>query len=101
MSLDPIRESVQPGGYVKGVRRSYVEVQYPALVRSNRLGATCLLRLRDEASNFGYAPLVSILLPVPGPQRGWLKQTLDSLLGQVYPSWEVRVCGDGLTRERE
>jgi GT2 family glycosyltransferase len=98
--IEPVEEPTQPGGYVKGVRRSYVKEQYPALVRNNRLGATGLAHLRDEASNFGFRPLVSIILPVSGPERRWLERTLDSLMGQVYPSWELRVCGDGSTPER-
>ncbi len=75
---------------------------YPALVRNNRLRAGDLVRLRDEASNFGYTPLVSVLLPVSGVQREWLERGLDSVLSQVYPHWELCICGDpteGRTRE--
>jgi GT2 family glycosyltransferase len=62
------------------------------LVQNNRLRASDLVRLRDEASNFGYRPLVSILLPVSNAARGWLERGLDSMLSQIYPHWEMCVC---------
>jgi GT2 family glycosyltransferase len=56
--------------------------------------------LRDEASNFGYRPLVSLLLPVSSLEREWLEGGLYSVLSQVYPWWELRICGIGSTEER-
>ena len=67
------------------VHRSYVKDQYPTLVQNNRLRASDLVYLRDEASRFGYKPLISILLPFYEPKRGWLEWTLDSMLSQVSP----------------
>jgi O-antigen biosynthesis protein len=52
------------------------------------------VRLRDEASNLGYAPLVSVLLPVLNPEREWLERGLDCVVSQVYPHWELCVCSD-------
>jgi GT2 family glycosyltransferase len=58
------------------------------------------VRLRDKASNFGHRPLVSVLLPVFNPERERLKCGLDSLMGQVYPEWELCVCSGGSIKER-
>ncbi len=58
------------------------------------------MRLRDEVSSFGYRPLVSILLPVFDSEREWLERGLDSVISQVYPGWELCICGDGSTGER-
>jgi GT2 family glycosyltransferase len=69
------------------------------MVRNNRLRASDLLRLRDEASNFGYRPLVSIVLPVFDPEREWLERGLDSVVSQVYPAWELCICGESSTEE--
>jgi GT2 family glycosyltransferase len=55
--------------------------------------------LREEASNFRYEPLISILLPVLGAERGWLERGLDSALSQVYSRWEMCVCSDSSARE--
>lgn len=77
------------GPYVRDVRRSYVREQYPAWLRNNRPNASDLRRMREEASNFGYKPLISILLPIRDARQTWLKWTLDSMLGQAYPHWEL------------
>jgi glycosyltransferase involved in cell wall biosynthesis len=69
------------------------------LVQNNRLRASDLRRLRDETSNFGHRPRVSILLPVFDPEREWLEWGLDSVLSQVYSTWELCICGDGSTEE--
>ena len=66
------------------------------MVRNNRLKASDLVRLRDEASDFEYRPLISILLPLFDPAE-CLKGGLDSLLSQVYPAWELCVCADRST----
>jgi GT2 family glycosyltransferase len=88
---DPSQLSGPP---VRETRRSYVEDQYPTLVRNNRLRASDLRRVRHEAANLGYRPLVSIVMPVLDRSGGLLERTLDSVLGQVYAHWELRVCGD-------
>jgi GT2 family glycosyltransferase len=87
------------GPPLSDVRRSYIEEQYPAMVRNNRLRASDLTRLRDEVTSFDYKPLISILLPVFRPEREWLERTLDSAVSQVYPGWELCVCSDGSTQE--
>ena len=96
---DPARLS---GPSVREPRRSYVEDQYPTLVRNNRLGAGDLTRLRHEASGFGYRPQVSVVMPVLDGGAELLERALDSVLGQVYANWELCICDDasagGLTR---
>jgi O-antigen biosynthesis protein len=74
------------------VRRCYVKDQYPTLVQNNRLRASDLIRLRDEASSFGYRPSISILLPVFDPEWEWLERGLNSVVGQIYPEWELHIC---------
>src|SRR5215211_110200 len=78
------------GPAVRDTRRSNVEEQYPMLVRNNRLRASDLLRLREEASTFTYKPLVSIMMLL-NPKRERLERTLDSLIRQLYPNWELLV----------
>jgi GT2 family glycosyltransferase len=70
------------------------------VVRNNRLKASDLARLRDEASDFEHGSLVSILLPVFDPaEPECLKGGLDSVLSQVYPAWELCICADSSTGE--
>jgi GT2 family glycosyltransferase len=97
--INQIKGASRIGGpYVGDVRRSYVTDQYPVLVRNNRLRATDLARLRDEAWSFGSKPLISILLPAAS-EPGLLERTLDSVVSQVYPGWELCVAGEERVRE--
>lgn len=57
-----------------------------------------MVRLRDEASAFGYRPLISVVVPVYNPEQEWLERALDSVLGQVYPNWELCICDDKSTK---
>ena len=86
------------GPSVREARRSYVEDQYPTLVRNNRLRIGDLRSLRDETATFEYRPLVSLLMPVSNPE--WLERTLDCMVGQIYPNWELCVCCDASIKER-
>lgn len=40
------------------------------------------------------APLISILLPVYNTPEGALRRTIESVLAQLYPNWELCVVGD-------
>src|SRR5215212_6109142 len=89
------------GPSVRYVRSSYLDEQYPVLAEINRLRASHLERMREEAFAFRHKPLFSVFVPVLGPGREeWLGRTLDSVLGQAYPYWELRVCCGGSGRER-
>ncbi|MCA3748512.1 MAG: glycosyltransferase [Rubrobacter sp.] len=55
--------------------------------------------MREEAYRFGYAPLISVVVPVYDPEQRWLELALDSVLRQIYPRWELCVCNDGSTKE--
>ncbi len=100
--IEATETPARPGsGLPQGdVRRCYVEAQYPALVRNNRIRTSELARLRDEAASFKRTPLLSVLLPVFGSKSDRLERGLDSVVGQVYPRWELCICGDGSTGER-
>jgi GT2 family glycosyltransferase len=39
-------------------------------------------------------PLLSIVLPVCNPRRDWLEATVESVLRQTYPCWQLCVCDD-------
>lgn len=81
-----------------GFRRSFIEEQYPAWVRNNRLRPSGLRRLSHEAETFTYKPLVSVVVPTYNPGEGWLEAALDSVVGQAYPNWELCIHDDASTR---
>lgn len=80
--------------HTQNTRHSHIEPFYPAWVRNNRLRASDMRRLRDEAQRFEYRPLVSILLASGDPERLRLERAIDSVLAQTYPNWELCVCND-------
>lgn len=41
-----------------------------------------------------YQPLISILLPVYNVEAKWLRKAIDSVLGQIYPNWELCIADD-------
>jgi GT2 family glycosyltransferase len=92
------------GPSVRETRRSYVEEQYPTFVRNNHLRARDLRRLQEEARAFARKPLLSILIPVVGPADPARSErpewTLDSVLRQIYPNWELLVYCDGAAEGR-
>ncbi len=82
-------------------RCSYLEEQYPAWVRANRLRSSDIRRMREEAAGFGYEPVISLLLPVGDVEPSLLERTLDSMLAQVYGRWELRVLNASGERARD
>lgn len=98
VSADLTNKPKKPEGPTPRLARSsYLRVQYQTWVRNNRLRASDLARMRYEVSDFEVKPLISVLLPVCSPKQEWLERTMDSVMSQVYPCWELRVCDGGPT----
>ncbi len=88
-----LKKPERPGRpYVKDLRSLCLDEQYPTWVKNNRLRSADLTRLRHEAAGFDYNPLFSLLLMVQGSSQNLLRRTLDSVMSQVYPFWELCVC---------
>ncbi|MEM9022456.1 MAG: glycosyltransferase, partial [Bacteroidota bacterium] len=51
-------------------------------------------RFAKEQESFDYRPLISIVVPVFDPPPAYFRQTLESVLGQVYPNWELCLADD-------
>jgi GT2 family glycosyltransferase len=94
---EPTANDKRGVGELHEPRRSYMAELYPAWLAANRLRASDLRRLREEAEGFGYRPVISIVLPVFDPEKEWLEQAIDSVLAQVYPEWELCICDDAST----
>lgn len=56
--------------------------------------------LKAECAKLAYKPQFSILLPVYNVDERWLRSCLDSVLGQVYPNWELCIADDASTNDR-
>lgn len=81
-----------------------IDESFPEIIRNYKLSLFStrppgweLTRMRNEVPHLGYKPQISILMPVYNPEQPWLRRALDSVMGQVYPHWELCVCEDGST----
>lgn len=51
----------------------------------------------SHLSELSYQPLISILVPVYNVEEKWLRKSLDSVVSQLYPNWELCVADDAST----
>ena len=70
---------------------------YELWQRRHRLTARDRDRIRREIENLSYQPFISILVPVYNTDEVWLRRCLDSVLGQLYPHWELCIADDAST----
>lgn len=56
--------------------------------------------IRDRIGKMQQRPLVSILLPVFGTSAERLRETIDSVLAQLYPDWELCVVVAALSQDQ-
>ncbi len=50
--------------------------------------------LNQRISEFERTPLISIVMPVYDVDERWLRLAIDSVLRQVYPTWELCIADD-------
>jgi O-antigen biosynthesis protein len=68
---------------------------YPKWVQSFDLIDNALRsKLTTRLSSFVDTPRVSILMPTYNSNSAWLKQTIDSVIAQIYPNWELCIADD-------
>ncbi len=56
---------------------------------ANEPKPSALARQHKEWKNFSYQPLISIITPVYNPPPAALRDTIESVLAQTYPHWEL------------
>lgn len=54
---------------------------------------TTLAQARAEAMT-GDWPTISIIMPTFNPKASWIKEAVDSVIGQAYPHWELIIVND-------
>lgn len=53
---------------------------------------------RQRKKQFGYAPVISLIVPVYNPEPKFLKDMIKSVMAQTYSNWELCLA-DGSTEE--
>jgi GT2 family glycosyltransferase len=54
--------------------------------------------VRDAAAVLPHTPLISVVMPAYDTPERYLRAALDSVLGQLYPHWELCVADDASTQ---
>ncbi len=53
--------------------------------------------IRSHIGGFSYQPKISVLLTVFDPPLAWLRESIESVLGQLYGNWQLSVADDAST----
>ncbi|GAB6142404.1 hypothetical protein JCM14076_31330 [Methylosoma difficile] len=51
-------------------------------------------KIRKTQEKFTYKPLVSVIVPVYNTPEEFLRKTIDSVINQSYPNWELCIADD-------
>ncbi|MHB8792721.1 MAG: glycosyltransferase family 2 protein [Thermoleophilia bacterium] len=89
-----------PGAFYRAIRMSLhnpLAVQYKQWLLENPLTGEDLDRMKTEQDGFTLRPLISIITPVYNVDEIWLSKCIDSVIGQIYPDWELCLADDAST----
>ncbi|OYD82297.1 hypothetical protein CHT98_21315 (plasmid) [Azospirillum brasilense] len=56
-----------------------------------------LAAIRADVARLARRPLISVVMPVHNTPESFLREALDSVLGQLYPDWELCIADDAST----
>ncbi|MBI2119613.1 MAG: glycosyltransferase [Elusimicrobia bacterium] len=68
---------------------------YQIWMKKNRISAEKFKELNRLSYQFSYRPVISIVIPTYKSDIYYFNKTLDSILSQSYPFWELCICDDG------
>jgi O-antigen biosynthesis protein len=69
--------------------RFFIQPEYVKWLKRQEPKPTDLIQQRKAAVKFPYQPLISIIMPVYNTAPGILKDTINSVLQQTFPHWEL------------
>lgn len=91
------KELIEP--YIKSGRIG-IDYEYNRWVQHNLPDYTEIYKLQKSQANFGYRPLISIIIPTYNTDHTFLVECLDSVMGQAYENWELCIVDDASPDER-
>ena len=71
--------------------------EYHKWLECHRANARDLNRMRQEALEFAFQPLISIITPVFNTPTRWLRECVESVFTQIYEKWELILIDDDST----
>lgn len=85
------KELIEP--YIASGRLG-VDYAYNQWVQCNLPDYTSLYKLKKIQKDFEYNPLISIIIPTYNTDHRFLRECIDSVMGQVYENWELCIVDD-------
>lgn len=85
------KELIDP--YVRSGRLG-TDHAYNHWVQDNLPDYLSMHRLKKDIEGFNYKPLISVIVPTYNTDHQFLRECLDSVLGQVYENWELCIVDD-------
>ncbi len=73
---------------------SALAAEYRQWIEQHEPGPDELEALGRTNAGWKHQPLVSVVLPVPDIEPGWLEKSIDSVVEQVYDHWELLIVAD-------
>ncbi len=70
---------------------------YEGWVQSEHLSAQDLEEIKTRIDQMACHPVFSVIVPVYNTDERWLRRCLDSVIGQLYPHWELCIADDAST----
>jgi GT2 family glycosyltransferase len=83
----PPEEPPHPSSYTEWIRQF------------DTLDADGVQELRSLINELTDPPLISVVLPVFDPSERHLREAIDSVITQIYPSWELCIADDASTAD--
>lgn len=74
--------------------------RYNAWVQKNMPDYMQLYKLKEAQTSFQYRPMISVLLEVTYCEDQLLRESIDSLLGQVYEEWQLNIIYNTSVKSR-
>lgn len=85
------------GGLLRRLAAGRGGSSYAAWLADHRLTDADRRGIAAQIAEWPAPPLISVLLPVYNSRPAWLRACLDSVLGQLYPHWELCIADDAST----
>ena len=57
-----------------------------------------LRKIATATQKLAYQPLISVIVPIYNPDADFLRQAIESVLGQIYSNWELCLADDRSTK---
>lgn len=95
-----IHKILKGTGILKGItHNAYItDAHYRLWLHRHRLNLEERARMATEIGGFTCTPLISLLTPVYDTDKCWLRKTIESVMAQIYPHWELCLVNDASTK---